>query len=196
MTKLEELRKVWNSACVELVAVRDERSRVKRERDAAFEVELEARFGEMLRNASAAEAQAEQLFIAEQARVALEKAQAKTYKVPVGSVLHEWTTKRFEKTPVWTGRRGVLEIISPESSHPGNLAYGRARIGDVVVRLLKKDGSPGQSYVQGWNLKFWAPEGTDLAQGAHPELLRAYPKGGHKCLSHSIPRPSLPSPPT
>lgn len=171
MSNLEELRKKLVSANRALDDIRAGRDRVKRTLLAAVEDELRDRFGEPLQIAAAAASRAAELFQAEEDRVALEGAQAKEYRIPVGTVLHEYTTRRFDKKRLWTGRRGVLEIVTPDSLHAQNAAsYSRAKVGDLVVRILRKDGSPSLSYVRGWYMSFWAPEGTDLNQASVPNF--------------------------
>lgn len=88
-------------------------------------------------------------------------------KWPVGTVVCAWK----QRTEGWMQRptgewkviaKGVMEIITAESEHPDSLnKYSRASIGDVVVRLLKKDGTPGKKYesLTGWKAKHWLPEG-------------------------------------
>lgn len=50
-----------------------------------------------------------------------------------------------------TGRVGITEVITGDSVHPGNKTFGRADLGEVVLRLMKKDGKPSAHYVRsGW----------------------------------------------
>jgi hypothetical protein len=44
-----------------------------------------------------------------------------------------------------TGRVGYTEVITGESVHPGNTS-SRAALGDIVLRILKKDGTPSARY--------------------------------------------------
>ncbi len=39
--------------------------------------------------------------------------------------------------------RGIVEVMTPETVLPENLRYGRPINGELIVRLLKKDGTPG-----------------------------------------------------
>jgi|SRR5882762_1845893 len=95
---------------------------------------------------------------------------------PIGTVLYEWSVS--EKTNRWhykkvpwyeTGQSGVLEVITSQSIHPGNLSdYSRAKIGDVVLRLHKKDGKLGSKYEANW-VSNWGPK-TWFAEGQIPEV--------------------------
>lgn len=90
-------------------------------------------------------------------------------KYPVGTVLKEWTNdageKWYRRTIPWelTGNSGVLEVVTPDFVHPGNLPdYSRADVGDVVLRLHKKNGEAGSKYVRHWQNQWrgcWLPEG-------------------------------------
>lgn len=178
MSDLEELHARWGSACQALDAVRDGRDRERQKLLANVDDVLENRFGEALRIAVAAEADADKLLRAEEGRVALEKARAKQYRVPIGTVLYEYTTRRFDDKRLWTGRKGVLEIVSEDSAHPSNVsAYRWAKIGSLVVRILKKDDSLGLSYVAGWSCRYWVPEGTDLNQKSIPNFCAIVEEG-------------------
>lgn len=92
---------------------------------------------------------------------------AATIKWPVGTVVCAWDRPRCRLTGKIKGdwhciAKGIVEIITHESEHPDNLnKYSRSDIGTVVVRLLKKDGTPGRKYeVLGhWRTKSWLPEG-------------------------------------
>lgn len=90
-------------------------------------------------------------------------------KYAIGTVLLEWkrSSYGFRTNPLrLTGRRGVVEVITRDSAHPNNRNYSRASAGDVVVRLLGKNGKPGILYstdINSWRAK-WFPEGVDAAK--------------------------------
>jgi hypothetical protein len=82
---------------------------------------------------------------------------------------HEWTGQRVTKlVPNWKYGRlqstetltGIVETVRSTTEFAGNLPlYGRPRIGDPIVRLLKKDGTPGLKFERlhgnyhGWKLE-------------------------------------------
>lgn len=80
-------------------------------------------------------------------------------EVPVGTRMEEWARKKYGDNEEPTGRKGILEIITAESVHPGNKS--NVDRGRVVIRLLKKDGKPSRDYVAGdWEMKNrWRAEG-------------------------------------
>ena len=66
---------------------------------------------------------------------------------------HPWDGKRvYRVEPVrnrYTGRQvgeerldGIVEVVRQSSQFPDNKRYGLPRLGEVIVRKLKKDGSP------------------------------------------------------
>lgn len=72
-------------------------------------------------------------------------------------------------------------MITAKSEHPGNKTYGLANRGDLVIRILKKDGTPSKAYdwVNRYGSPRWVPEGTDLLQ----EDL-SWPKPGESNTEH------------
>jgi hypothetical protein len=104
--------------------------------------------------------------VAKAAEVAAKDAAAKQgvdARCPIGTILTRWKWNRwanahrgsYEKT----NERGAYDVITSESNHPANIRWGRARIGQYVVRPLKKDGTPGIAYKT--NLDLWFPEGIN-----------------------------------
>lgn len=95
-------------------------------------------------------------------------ASEKPWTYPPGTRMVEWEYRfRFHTKPSdrkLTGRVGVLEIITANSEHGNRADYRQAGRGDMVVRILKKNGSPSKMYVSGWDLNRWVPEGTDIKQ--------------------------------
>lgn len=71
-------------------------------------------------------------------------------EIPLGTMMEEWQPVKIsmfhygDLAP--TGRKGILEVITADSEHPGNKMH--ASRGDLVIRLLKKDGKPGRDYVR------------------------------------------------
>jgi hypothetical protein len=147
-----------------------ERAAFLRERQDAFLVALTAEtaglFDDRLAVARAELAAAEAL-----ADEAIEKAAlAEEREVPAGTLMEEWKTPRhtYGRGPKeLTGRKGVLEIITRESVHPGNIReWSQAKVGQLVVRILKKNGEPGTSYVSDvWGMRnCWKVAGSKGAE--------------------------------
>lgn len=85
---------------------------------------------------------------------------------PLGTRMVEWEwVPRGSALRMVNGRIGIFEAVTSASEHPGNLAsYSMAKIGDYVIRLLKKDGARSLQYVtMGWDMRNrWRPEGVDI----------------------------------
>jgi len=68
---------------------------------------------------------------------------------PVGTRVRKW--RNVWGTEHWIDQKdeGILEVVTEETRHPlgyGPSDYRRAKIGDLVVRLLKGNGQPGIRY--------------------------------------------------
>ena len=161
MKTAEQLRRAHYEARNAHNKLEDERDRKITELVSAFERETKARLTEeyAARLLELATVEHQARLAAEDA--ALEETKTKELTVPLGTVMLQWDRPRFSHSTPFkpTGKRGVLEVISRESVHPSNRA-GRAQIGDVVIRIVTKEGKPGLSYVMG-NKWGWHPEGVD-----------------------------------
>lgn len=68
--------------------------------------------------------------------------------VPVGSRMVKWDSDRWSRE-LTKGETGIVEAITGASVHPANAAsHSMASIGEFVVRLLKRDGTPRAKYVK------------------------------------------------
>jgi hypothetical protein len=94
----------------------------------------------------------------------------KPWTHPPGTRMVEWEcASRFYSEPnarKLTGRVGVTEIITANSEHGKIADYRMAKRGDMVIRILKKDGTPSKVYVGPSNgmLYNWVPEGANIAE--------------------------------
>lgn len=86
---------------------------------------------------------------------------------PVGTKLVEFEPPRggsLDKKMVPTGEKAVLEVYEDGDPVPMNARWHRPSPGQVVLRLLKKDGTPGTK-VECWNsyamVNRWYAEGVD-----------------------------------
>ena len=93
----------------------------------------------------------------------VEAAQSKADELPQGTLV-EWNNQPITK---WsrhykfsrTGRRGKIEIVTGESQFAANLhGYSCPKLGDVIVRVLKKDGTASSKFVR-WPCNVnWGPQ--------------------------------------
>jgi len=144
-----------NSECYAKKSVLEaEMSKKKSVLEAEMSKTLNELFGQRLKDAEAAQRDAEKALRDEQDRITLEKA---TSPWPVGTLMAEWMAEwkhrdRYVSKPgervCLTGAKGKVEIVTRETEHPENIAYyARASIGQSIIRLLRKNGEPGKTYV-------------------------------------------------
>lgn len=171
MPTIKELEKAARAAYIARTKVEDESHewRVPRERAAleAIMAEHNRLFGAKIKAAREAEWEANRAHEAAMAKAAA----ANTGWLPVGTKVFEWVRPgrwaRAGEPMRKSGRVGVVEVCTHESFFAGNARYSRPSVGQVFVRLLKKDGSPSLKVVEGWRLcrEDWLPEGVSPNKG-------------------------------
>lgn len=85
---------------------------------------------------------------------------------PETTLMCEWDVERF--SPLWklTGAEGRYEIVTKESNFSAAIGrFRRPQIGDVIIRLLKKDGSKGLDFRKRAAWGRWLPSGVDRNAG-------------------------------
>lgn len=146
VSDLSQLQDALNDARASLESVRkeisDEDYRMMRAFKEQVAKELASRFGDKFKAAQEAYASAVRAELLERDRIARSGENA---KYPVGSKFRQWRTERWQNAKKPTGLIGIMEIITTDSLHPGNVSY-RANVGDAVIRHLKKDGTPSTRY--------------------------------------------------
>lgn len=91
----------------------------------------------------------------------------------VGQTLWRWEHRNWPVNE-WrdTGKRGIVEVFTRDSVMPlGTSQYSKPSIGAIVLRLLKKDGTPSsriETTTWGGTFHGWLPEGT-LPKSANPK---------------------------
>lgn len=157
---LAELKDARDETATVYIHLRDEMSdEINRRVSAArkeIELDVQRKFGVQLELALEAKNKAFK------AAVDAEVAQASDLApVPVGTKLVGWAYPRFaHKGPMDAKVTGVLEVYTYSTKTPVAIRRQGFHPGTYIVRLLKKDGSPGvvvERYVNG---KYkWLPEG-------------------------------------
>lgn len=163
LTRLEEAERAARDRSERL---REERLSFERAQREAFTAKLkadtEAMWGDLQRAADIAHRSA----VAARDEARERAAAGRERTIPLGTIMVEWAFPSWrmysaDQSPKPTGKKGVLEVITADSEHPGNLpTWSWARRGDVVIRILKKDGKPGKAYVcKKRDMDHWRPEG-------------------------------------
>jgi hypothetical protein len=87
--------------------------------------------------------------------------------LPAGTVVAEWTRPYkygMEREARPTGRLGKIEVWSDQSVRPNRLRWQqRPDPGDIIIRLLKKDGTESKVFEAGplsWLRDSWRPHGA------------------------------------
>ncbi len=77
-------------------------------------------------------------------------------KYPAGTKLYEWSRSQWGGPRQKTGRVGIYECVTLDSKFPASMEH-RPHIGQWIVRVMKKDGTP--SLVTDRWATSWCPEG-------------------------------------
>jgi hypothetical protein len=74
---------------------------------------------------------------------------------PIGTIFELWkNTNTWVTGGVWkkTNETAILEIFTSDSDYPDNLRLNRPCVGEVILRILKKDSSKGKKTVR-WHCR-------------------------------------------
>jgi hypothetical protein len=161
---LEELQKVAREKYEALSNIQSERCGMERDLKREVEKKVREKFGEAENKASAESAKAYAALKAEQERIRFAESEAKI-PYPVGTKMVFWERERFGEGWRAPCVYGVLEIFKQGDEYPENLRWNAPNVGDIIVRLMTKDGKLGkktEKYGQGRN-RVWIPEGQSPA---------------------------------
>jgi hypothetical protein len=168
MTTLEEnlaaARAAVHEAGAEHERLRRERSKRAEVLDAEIIKPARVRVGQIL--AEEFNAKTNAAFVrfdeAEAALLAARIALAET-DPRLGTTLVEWGRNRNRWRPTWgkTGRTGVVQILRPGDPRADKASYTSPQDGDLVIRPLLKDRTPGKIVIRIGYAPGWCPEGVD-----------------------------------
>lgn len=145
-------------------AARKQHATWLRDRDAAAKKafdEVYSQFSESVGAASKIQHEAQEMLDA----LLIQKAQA---EADLTSTYVRWVNKcrdsRFTYVDNWQPDcQGRKEIWSSDSLRPDNMSmWSNPKVGEIIMRHLKKDGSPSKKFTLSWNGGFtekWLPEG-------------------------------------
>lgn len=171
--ELEKLETAWRNANMAADKIKQTREAEQNEREraavAVVRMEMDAKYG--LLQKEAWELRSAATKAVEEARVAYAMTGV-TSPFPIGTKLFEWQRPRTYSFHNRSGRKleptgkvGIIEVITPTSEHPDNVSSWRAaEAGDLVIRTLRKDGTPGKSYEKSVSYaaqNSWFPAGVD-----------------------------------
>lgn len=160
MATSDERKRQWEleQEAKSLEASRDEEYReAKLQWENTVGIEINRRWQPMLEDANRKVWEA--MAIADAVDVATAEKEGK-YKP--GTVLVNWQRERrgWHGEGIWKEvGRGVVEVMKPDTILPGNVTW-RPMVGTLMVRVLKKDGTPGKVVKELGNWRDnWLPEG-------------------------------------
>jgi hypothetical protein len=163
--KIKELEDAWIKARLANSAVEVRRREREYELMKEVRAKLDAEFGAELAATIKVEREASVVLEVEKDRVRELESLAKL-PYPVGTVLVEWEYPRWSHDGSKlkkSGNRAVLQLYKQGDPLPGNSRWNRPRVGELVLRYLKKDGTPGMN-VKAWQDRYegeWMPEGVE-----------------------------------
>jgi len=112
---------------------------------------------------------------------AVARAQAEAWPI-VGKIYVEWKSQRYrysreERSKQPTGKRAIVGVWTSGSPSPENVYHGLPSIGDLYLRVLKKDGTPSTRFERLFS--YWGdePEGAEERFARRLERADWYPEG-------------------
>lgn len=169
MTELKILEAELLAVMTRLNAIKNEKFEYKNKRQEEFfnqlDDEIKAKWGDAETEAWRAVSVAQLRFDDMKEKIALE---SDAHLYPIGTKLVEWKVNRyiFPNRKEKTGRIGIVEIFTNESRQSKIIRWGKAKRGDFVVRILKRNWEPSTNCeTNKWNIEnYWFPEGVDPNQ--------------------------------
>jgi hypothetical protein len=147
------LRAQQNTAAISRKKRKGELFRQVVELERRLREQLDTEFGERLRAAAEAESQAQRALDS----ALVERASADKR---VGQKFCEWinSSNWIPRDKVLSGRTGVVEVFGPDTEGR-RLRYAYLSCGELIIRILKKDGSRSALYLALHGAGDWLPEG-------------------------------------
>jgi hypothetical protein len=163
MSILEELEKTYTEKERYAETLSNQRDCHKRERERHYNTiiaqEIQEKFGTTVQDAVQESNQAKQRYRDEQNRIAIQTSLSKL-PYPEGTIMIQWTKSYRDTAYILTKEKGKLEIFREGDSFPLNRRWFRPSPGDLIVRLVKKDGTTGIQ-IDKYHSNVWFPEGID-----------------------------------
>jgi hypothetical protein len=155
--KMTELKRL-NEASIKAQEALDHANKVMDEEIRQASETIRAKYRDILRPLITANNEARIAYIAERDRAAIEEANP---PYPVGTKVYEWIRLEWpnhDQPKKLSGRVGLIEVWTRDSKKPDSVGLG-PYVGRVVVRFLKKDGTPSLKYEER-EISKWLPEGV------------------------------------
>ena len=161
MSDLKELQRVAKEKNEALLVIQSQRCQMELELQAEVDKKVREKFGETENKALIEFNEASKALKMEEEKIAVEKSLGKI-PFPIGTKMVRWERVRFGdgwRTPCVFG---TLEVFKKGDEYPRNMRWNAPNPGDVIVRILTKDGKPSKKFDQYRvcpNIA-WVPEGS------------------------------------
>lgn len=158
-SKVSELKGKWINAYEEVRKVQDLRRVMKIRLENAMEKALNMEFGETLERLRKEEAEAKRLLEEEEDKIRLASVKPPH---PEGTVLVLWSRDRLGYGPLkQTSKMVAVEVVRADSKFKSGIKdYSRPKNGEVIGRVLKRDGTPGLLFEKLNSWETWLPIGV------------------------------------
>ena len=155
---IEELKQDFHKASTELYALKAKYDSRKQELLTGLYAQLHCELGVEVETVEATERAMRQAYEAERDRLAVENSKPPYLE---GTILVEWNQGHWSEIAYPSRDRAVMQIFRKGDEFLGG-RYNQPVAGRAVLRMLKKDGTPGKqvkTWQDGW-VNRWLPEGV------------------------------------
>ena len=159
---LEDLKRVENEKYVAFDGVRGARAAMERELMEELRKRVSEKYGEQEIKACKEYSEAARAVKEEMDRRRVLAGEAGVPH-PVGTRMAQWKRVLFGDGWRTSGVYGVLEVFKKGDDYPLNMRYSAPNPGDIIVRILTKDGKPGRKFERMGVFRdsAWMPEGQE-----------------------------------
>lgn len=116
-----------------------------------------------------------EIIVVERELIELKTTENKHKWYPEDTVLFEWTSINYTRPQAYklTGRKGIVKIYNHSIDISCLSRWGRPKEGDIILLLVKKDGSTGKKFENitdhwegelNYKARYWLPEGQQFKE--------------------------------
>ena len=160
MSNLKELQKIAQEKALVLDGIRSDIYRMESFLKREVERKVREKFGEAEHKAGNEFAAAQQALRDELDKRAVAEAEKKI-PYPIGTKMVYWEKENFSDGWRAPCIYGVLEVFKKGDDYSSNLRWNAPNPGDIIIRVLTKDGKPGKKFEKLFrgHRHEWVPEG-------------------------------------
>ena len=167
--RLNEINPIINTNSTELYEleckIRSFRYKIQPKYNKMIEEEVSAEFGTAFQDLQKTQTQLteEQRKLNNEITIEKNLAQLKAYGITEGETLYFWTHPKYDYTKYIQTKSAIVQIFREGDEYPDNCRWDKPSIGDIILRYLKNNGTPGKKIERyGYMLnKSWFKLGVD-----------------------------------